>query len=239
MRKTIFLSLMLALLVSHTVMAHDTWIQKRDGELVVFRGHEGKAEGYDPTLVKEAKAVDAKGTPVAMDIKKNKEDASLSTQGTPVVVAALYDSGYWLKTTEGWKKATKREGTGKYNIVEALKSKQFCKNVLTPCPENTKAVGQLFEVVPLKDPMTLKVGDKLPVKVVMDGKPVEGVIVANGGGHESEKKNPLKTDKDGVAQVAIEKKGLQLVKASHKVPIKNDPDADVLHLASTVTFIVQ
>jgi nickel transport protein len=236
MFKRVVFTVFLVLLVGQSVLAHDTWIEKRNGELLVLRGHSGEVEAYDPALVKEATARDAQGQAVAVELVKNNENTSLSPKGNPAIVAALYDSGYWLKTTDGWKKATKREGKGKFSIVESLKSKQWCKSLLAASAESTKPVGQRFEIVPQKDPMTIRPGDKLPIKVILDGKPVEGVIVASGGGHESEKKDPLKTDKDGAASVAIEKSGRQMVKATHAIPIKDDPDADVLHVASTITF---
>jgi nickel transport protein len=235
LNRILFITLML-LFATQIVLAHDTWIEKRDGQLLVLRGHGGQVEGYNPELVTEAKALDAKGQVVPVEIVKNKENVSLSTKGNPAIVGALYDSGYWLKTTDGWKKATKREGKGKYEIVEALKSKQWCKNFLATSDESLKPVGQGFEVVPQKDPTTGRTGDKLPLQVVFDGKPVEGAIVGLGGGHEADKKDPIKTNKDGMASVTIEKPGPQLVKATHTVPIKDDPDADTLHLASTITF---
>ena len=95
---------------------------------------------------------------------KNKENASLSPKGNPAIIGALYDSGYWLKTTDGWKKATKREGKGKYDIVESIKSKQWCKSFLATSDESLKPVGQQFELVPQKDPTTVQVGDKLSMK---------------------------------------------------------------------------
>jgi len=239
MFKRVALAVVVTLIAGQSVLAHDTWIEKRNGELFVLRGHGGEVEAYDATLVKEAKALDANGQVVEMEIVKNKENASLAPKGKPVVIGALYDSGYWLKTTDGWKKATKREGKGKYDIVESLKSKQWCKSLLAASAGNAKPLGQGFEVIPQKDPMTLKVGDKLSIKVVFDGKPVTGAIIAPGGGHGTDLKNPIKTDQDGMASVTIEKAGLQMVKAEHRVPVKDDPDADVLHLASTITFETQ
>ena len=238
MFKRMLLGVLLVLLAACSVLAHDTWIDKQNGELLVLRGHGGKAEAYDSSLVKEAKGLDAKGHAVEVQIKKNKENAALLTKGDPAIAGALYDSGYWLKTTDGWKKATKREGKGKYNIVESLKSKQYCKNFQATCSESSKPMGQRFEVIPQKDPMSAKVGDKLAIKVLFDGKPVEGAIINVGGGH-GDAKNLLKTDKSGMANVTIEKAGLQLIKAGHKIPLKDDPDADVLSLASTVTFTVK
>lgn len=237
-KKTLF-TLLLTLFAAQAVLAHDTWIEKRNGELFVLRGHAGQVEAYDSALVTEAKAQDARSGIVVMEIVKNKENASLSPKSDPAVVGALYDSGYWLRTTDGWKKATKREGKGKYDIVESLKSKQWCKSFLAPSDANVKPLGQGFEVVPKKDPTSLRTGDKLPIQVMFDGKPVGGAIITTGGTHASDKKEPLKTDKDGMAVMVVERPGLQMAKAAHKVPIKDDPDADQLFLASTITFVAQ
>ena len=236
MFKRILFAVLLLLPVTKIVLAHDTWIEKRNGQLLVLRGHGGDVEAYDPALVKEARAIDAKGEAVEIEIVNNKENALLSTKGDPAIVGALYDSGYWLKTTDGWKKATKREGKGKYNIVESIKSKQWCKNILGSTSESSKPMGQRFEIVPQKDPTTVRVGEKLPIKVVLDGKPVEGATIATGGGHTSDKKDLLKTDKEGMVSVIIDKAGFQMVKANHRIPVKDDPDADVLDLSSTITF---
>ena len=239
MFQRIAFTVLLLLLASQFALAHDTWIEKRDGQLLVLRGHRGEVEAYDPALVKEAKALDAKGQVLEVEIVKNKENASLSPKGDPTIIGALYDSGYWLKTTDGWKKATKRDGKDKYTIVQSLKSKQWCKSYLGTSDQSSKPLGQGLEVVPQKDPAALKTGDKLPIKVVFDGKPVEGAIITTGGGHESDNKDPLKTDKDGMASVTVERPGLQMAKATYKVPMKDDPDADELSLASTMTFVVQ
>ncbi|MDQ7785025.1 MAG: DUF4198 domain-containing protein [Desulfomonilaceae bacterium] len=239
MFRTLLVTALVGLFVVPLVQAHDTWIEKRDGQILVLRGHGLEVEAYDPSLVQEAKARDAEGRVVETEIRQHKENASLVPKGNAVVVAALYNSGYWLKTTDGWKKATKREGKGKYEIVESIKSKQWCKSFSAPCPENSKPVGQRFEVVPQKDPTTVAVGDTLPIKVIFDEKPVEGALITTGGADASDAKDALKTDKDGKATVAIEKAGLQLIKASHKVPLTDDPDADVLSLASTITFVTQ
>jgi nickel transport protein len=237
MFKKVLITVLLMFLAGQTASAHDTWIEKRNGELLVLRGHQGGTiDAYDPELVKEAKALDAKGQAVEMEIVKNNENATLSTKGNPAVVGALYYSGYWLKTTDGWKKATKREWHGKYAIVESSKGEQYLKSFLAPSAESSRSLGQRFEIVPQKDPTTLSPGDTLPIKIFLDGKPLEGAEVTTGGGHESDKKAPLKTDKDGIASITIARTGPQMVKAKHKIAIKDDPDADMLSLAATLTY---
>ena len=65
-------------------------------------------------------------------------------------------------------------------------------------------MGAKMEIVPLKNPLTLKAGDKLPLLVLYEGKPLAGATVtAEGIG-----KDALKTDANGRAEVAITKEGL-------------------------------
>jgi nickel transport protein len=229
-------TVLLVSLIGQPVLAHETWIEKRNGEILVLRGHGGQAEPYDPANVKEAKAFDAEGQAVEVEVVRNKENARLSAKGNPAIVAVLYDSGYWVNTTDGWKQATKREAMGKYTIVESLKSKQWCKSLLATSAESSKPVGQGLEIVPQKDPASVHLGGTLPIKVLLHGKPLEGAMIATGGGHASDKRDPLKTDKNGLASVTIERSGLQMLEARHKFSIKDDPEADVLSLLSTMTF---
>lgn len=236
MFKRCFFIVLLLLAATQLVPAHDTWIGKRDGELLVLHGHGDKIDPYDASRVKDAKAVDAKGQAVAMEIVRKKENASLSPKGDPAIVGALYNSGYWLKTTDGWKQETKRQGKGKYTIVESYKSEHWCKSFLAPSSASCKPLGLRFEIVPQKDPTTLSAGDKLAIKVLLDGKPVEGAVITTPSALVSEKKDPLKTDKAGAATATIRKSGSQMIKAKLRIPFKGDPDADMLSFSSTMTF---
>jgi nickel transport protein len=239
MLKRIVLITLLLLAATQLAIAHDTYIAKKNGKLFILRGHGEEISPYDSSKVREPKAVDSKGNAVTIEIVKNKENASLSVKGDAAIVGALFDSGYWLKTTDGWKTATKREGKGKYDIVQSYKSTHYCKGFLAPSSQSCKSLGQRFEIVPLKDPTTLSVGDNLSIKVLLDGKPIEGAVITTGGGHASDGKKPLTTNKDGLATVKIEKSSLQRIKAKHRKPFKGDPDADMLSFSGTITFEIQ
>jgi nickel transport protein len=221
---------------SQFALAHDAWIAERDGALIVLYGHGHKLDPYDPASVKDAKGFGAKGESVAVEVLSAKDKASLAPKGTPAIVVALFDGGYGVKTADGWKKTTKREAKGKYDVVEALRSEKYTKAFLAPSEAWSKTVGHRLEIVPQKDPMTIRPGETLPIKVLLDGKPHEGVEVTAISGHDSDKKDPIKTDRQGMAKVPIGQSGPQMVKAGCKTPIKNDPDADVLYLSSTITF---
>ncbi|MFH1112780.1 MAG: DUF4198 domain-containing protein [Pseudomonadota bacterium] len=228
--------LVLLLLSFQQAAAHDAWLQQKDGRLTVAFGHGNKLSAYDPEKVKDAKAVDCTGVIVPVEIVKDKDGASITSKGTPATVTVLFDGGYGVKTTEGWKRVTKREAQGKFSIIEALKSRKYSKALLAQCDTFSKPLGLFFEIVPRKDPFACKPGEALPIKVLLDGKPMEGAVVKTGdAGHSKSSDKPM-TDKDGKASVIIAKGGPQLVFASYKRPLKDDPDADVLSLSTSLSF---
>jgi nickel transport protein len=233
MFRTFFLLFVLLLFSLQQASAHDAWFVPKDGGLTVVYGHGEKLEPYDPAKVKDAKGYDSKGQASVVQIVSEKEGASIASKEKAAIVTALFDGGYGVKTTDGWKKTTKREAQGKYSIVEALKSQKYSKALLTPCEAVSKPVGLAFEIVPGKDPFAVKPGEVLPIKVLLDGKPVEGAVIKDG---HSESKDKLKSDKDGLASVVIQKPGLQIISAGYNTPLKDDPDADVLSLSSSLTF---
>lgn len=235
-KRILFAAFFLLLAQAQLVLAHDAWIEKQDGEFVVIYGHGGKHETYDPAAVKEAQAFDAKGEAVAVEIVKHKDKASLAPKGTPSIIAMFYDGGYYVRTTEGGKKMTKREAKGKFEILEGLISQKCSKAFLAPSTAWQKPLALRLEIVPEKDPFSVKAGDALPVKVLLDGKPLEGVTVKSGDIGHSDPKDLPKSDKDGKVSVVIAKPGFQVLVTSHKTPIKDDPDADVISLSSSLTY---
>jgi nickel transport protein len=238
MFKHFFPVFIMLLLGFQQAAAHDAWLQQKDGGLILGYGHGGKLEAYDPEKVKDGKAVDCKGATVPMTIEKQNDGVAMAAKGAPATVTALFDGGYGVKTTEGYKKMTKREAQGKFSMVEASKSRKYAKAMLTPCDGFAKPVGLVFEIVPEEDPFAAKPGQALPVKVLLDGKPVEGAVIKTGDAGHSEQKDVVKTDKDGKASATITKPGFQLIVASFKTPLTDDPDADVLSLSTALTFEV-
>jgi len=215
--------------------SHDVWLQQKDGKLIVAYGHGEKLESYDSAKVKEVKALDCKGASVPLDIDGQQGSVSINPKGA-AAVTVLFDGGYGVKTTDGWKKITKREAQDKFSIIEARKSQKYAKVLLTPCDTSSKPVGTLFEIVPEKDPFKAKPGEALTLKVFLEGKPLEGAVVKTATRDDSQPKDLPKTDKDGRVNVSIAKPGFQLITTSYGVPLKDDPDADVLSLGASLTF---
>ena len=228
----------LLLLGLQPALGHVVWLQPKDGSLKVMFGHGEKCDPYKPKYVEEFKGLDCNGKAVPVEAIKTKDSVSFALKEKPAIVIALWDSGYGLITTDGWKKMTKREAKGKYKIVEALKNLRYCKALLAPCDNFSKPVGEPFEIVPEKNPFSLKPGDALSVQVLLKGKPVEGAEMSTYDSDPYLKDKP-KTDKDGKASILIDRNGFHMIHAQFKTPLKNDPDADILRYSSSLSFTLK
>jgi Domain of unknown function (DUF4198) len=68
-----------------------------------------------------------------------------------------------------------------------------------------RPVGQKMEIVPERNPATMKPGEQLPLRVLLDGAPISGVRVSSGcdqlaqGGYATH----ARTDDDGRAEIAL------------------------------------
>ncbi len=100
-------------------------------------------------------------------------------------------------------------------------------------------MGLFLEIVPEKDPFKAKSGEALPLKVLLEGKPVEGLAVSLGAMPHSDAENLPKTDSNGKVSIKIDKPGLQIITTKLVKPISGDPDADTLVACSSLTFTVQ
>ncbi|MFZ5450616.1 MAG: DUF4198 domain-containing protein [Thermodesulfobacteriota bacterium] len=232
MKKAMVLALALTLFAASLASAHDTWVAKDGGAYVVMWGHGGKSDPYKPEFIKAAKGVDASGKEMKVMVKKQGDRAALAFPQEPALVIVVFNSGAWVKTPEGYKNISKREAK---NVLESMKGETYSKNLWQWHNSFSEPLGGKIELVPLKNPLALKVGDKLPFRVLYDGKPLAGVSVQA----EGVKKDTLKTDSNGRGEIVINKKGLNIVGATRKSDTPKDPDADVLYETANITFEVR
>ena len=79
-----------------------------------------------------------------------------------------------------------------------------------------KVIGQRLEIVLLKNPYLLKVGDELEVQVLFEGKPLANKIVTlYGAGQNDVFEQKAKTNKNGIAKFKVKNSGFQLVRLVH------------------------
>lgn len=235
-RVTILLALILWLLGSQILMAHHVWLEPQGSDLLVAWGHGKDIAKYNPDFVRNPQAYDCAGKSLPVQINKKTDAVSLSFEVKPAVVTVDFDAGCWVKTTEGYKNETKQEAKGKYTVLQAWRVRQYAKALLRQCESYANPTGLAFEIVPQKDPYAMAPGEVLPILVLYDGKAVQGATIQLGDARHDKTDDALVTDQDGKAQVKLTSENTQLINATTKIPLKDDPDADVLTLSTTLIF---
>jgi len=232
MLKKLIVFCILMLVIATNAIAHDAWLVKDGKDFTVIYGHSDKTEPYNPEKVKSIKPFDTAGREIRADIRVISDRVVVTPRKDPCFISLHFDNGFWVKTIDGYKNISKVEAK---DYIESFHSVKYSKAILKWSNKLAKPIGVKMEIVPMKNPLSLKAGDNLPLKVFLDGKPAEGVSINAGGYH----KDDTKTDKNGMVEVRIEKSGFQIITAGIKIPIKDNPNADVLSLSANITFEVK
>ncbi|NWG04999.1 MAG: cobalt transporter CbiM [Syntrophaceae bacterium] len=212
------------------VFAHDFWIEKKGNDFMVVYGHGSQRLEFEPTKIKTVKAFDFRGKEVEVTKEKKATGVLLKPIESPSLFFVEIDDGYWSKTIYGWKNLPKTKAS---RVVESFRSFYYSKALLSWGEAAQRPLSDAkLDLLPLENPFELKEGNVLSIRVLYQGKPISELEV-EGGDH----KKITTTDKEGVAKLKISK-GHQVFSVNYKEPIKNDPDADLLRITSTLTFEV-
>ncbi len=224
-----YLPLLLLTLTCAPVLAHDLWIT-RDGTLHTLHyghersGHEGaKALEYRPEQVRQALCFDVAGRPLRAVVGMR---YPVTLDGDCAASLFLASSGYWSKTPYGSKNLPKTEAglvLDSWLAVESVKRLDAWGSGLA------RPLTRELEIVPLGNPFTLKVGDKLRLMVTFEGKPVAGATVAYFGQPRGV------SGADGQVNVRLQRPGFQLLQASLETPL-TDAKADRRIDTATLQF---
>ncbi len=236
-------SVLAVLIYLNPVFAHDPWVEKQDGKLLAVFGHinSNEFEMLELGKIKEAQGIDNNGRKAEVKMMQNNNAVSILPEKELSAVTLFMDNGYWVKTTDGSKNISKREAK-KYmdanEYVESSHSIKYSKTILRWHPKLAEPLGMRSEIVPLKDPFGIKTGKVLPIRFLFEGRPVEGALIEVSG-YGKESVTELKTNKEGMADVFIDKPGVLKITAQHKIPQKDNPDADLQLIRTTMTFEVK
>ncbi len=101
-----------------------------------------------------------------------------------------------------------------------------------------RVLGLTLELVPEKNPYGVKAGGELPVRVLYDGKPLAGALVAALPYENPEQKVAQRSDAQGRVTLRLPREGVWLIKAVHMVPVVEDPSFDWRSIWASLTFEV-
>jgi uncharacterized GH25 family protein len=106
----------------------------------------------------------------------------------------------------------------------------------SPGAGKDRAIGLTLELVAEKNPYALAAGDELPVVLLLEGKPLTGVLVQGLLHKDPAARVAARTDKSGRARLRLAKTGFWLVKAVEMQAVPAGGEADWKSLWASLTF---
>ena len=212
--------LFLVLALGNMALAHDFWLKPQGQKAVLWYGHGSEDDDYDRGNLKKVAGLDAKGNGVKVSQSSDGKHLVLTPEPEAVQLAVEMDTGFWVKTVQGWKNESKRTADG---VLLSEWSLYYSKVLLKPEACLNKPFGQRLELVPLA-----LSGKNLKLRLLLNGKPLPEVKLYD------EHKKVADTDPAGEATVAYEE--AMTLSAAYREPLTNHPDADRLHLHAVLSL---
>ncbi|MEO8489543.1 DUF4198 domain-containing protein [Pseudomonas sp.] len=225
---------LIGLLFATHASAHGLWTEQRRGNIEVIYGHGAEDNAFKAQKVSGAWAYDVSGKMIPVTVERLADHARLKPLKSPAVLAVALDNGMWSQTAD-----KKWINQGRSQVPGAIESTQTFKYSLAIYQSGAKlpALKQIkLVILPEVDPLTVGPGKALPVRVLLDGKPVAGVKLI-GDYRNMPNTVSTETDKDGRAQVLVRNEGLNVIAAQVEVPLKDNADVATRGLFTSLTFL--
>lgn len=225
-RRPPLLILLSALLFSVAVDAHDLWIERDGTQHTLIYGHERSAHAgekrleYRPETVLRAQCFDDAGRERAAE---RGAVYPVTLRGDCAASVFLLSSGYWSKTPYGTRNLPKTEAGV---VLDSWRSVEAVKRIDRWSPALGRALTQALEIVPADNPLQLKTGDKLRLRVTFQGQPVAGATVAYFG------KPRGVSAADGTLNIRLNQPGFQHIEASLEQALADGKADKTLHAAA-------
>ena len=149
-----------------------------------------------------------------------------------------------LQTTKDFRKPSGTRYSAKIPTLNHMWAKAIVNIGESGGSAFKKVLGHGLEIVPLKDPADLRVNDYLPVKILLNGKPLKTWILATYMGFSPDRDvfaYVSGSSRDGTGEIRILQPGIWRIRVDHKGPAP-DPKkigAEVLDYRATLTFEVR
>jgi uncharacterized GH25 family protein len=217
--------------------AHGIWFAQRSNQLALIYGI--GADDLDAVKrlpkVKSVTAYDDKGKEVATHIAPNGPLLVVNTDSKPAVVAAILDNGTWSKTPDGeWHDKGKDEVPNAQVSEHTFKYAVYLRRLDVAPPV---IAAHKLQIVPVAKQLPEQMGQPFTVRVLYDGKPVQGALVQPDLVTDPDSE-PVKTGADGIATIKLRNQGLNVVAATLSTPPANPAKTNRDEHLATLSFVL-
>ena len=236
MRSLTISLLFFALTVPSVALGHGIWFTQRTGDLTLVFGHGAQDLAYEADKVKSVVSVSQNGERRDVELIRNLKNVNLSAVKDAVALVTFFDNGSWIKNGDGkWQNVGKLQVAGGSESHRAVK---YNTHLAGKSRGPIKPTGAALEIVPLRDPMSLKLGAALPVQVLLFGKPYKNArLRADYLGRPGEK-TTTSTDAQGKVTLRIATDALNVISVEFDEKTPNHPDVDEISHLATLSFVL-
>lgn len=216
-----------------TAQAHGVWVARRAGEWAVVLGEGPLDDAYKPSAVLQVTAQARDGSDATVSLQPRERNLVLQPSQEAATLSVRFEDGYWSQKADGqWVEGNRLQ------VPDARKVgyyQMFSRTVIAPSSAASKPLGLPLEIVPQSDPMALKPGGRLRVRVLLHGKPLANAKLMTDylAGTASPS---VRTDRQGYASIKVRSAGLSVVKVGHQMPRTDTKEADEDGYAATLAF---
>lgn len=215
------------LVTASAAQAHGIWFAQRGKQLAMIYGLGADDLDMIKRLpkVKSVQGYDAEWNPVATTLQPAGLVPIVNSEAPIAAVTAVMDNGIWVQDKNG-----EYHQMGLDQMPDAIKSERTIKYAvhligLADRPEGFTALDakipvlpdQRLQIIPADGRIPGDMGKPLTVKVLFDGKPVEGVEVHTDFVNDPDQKRP-KTDANGMVTIPVRNQGLNVIGATYRGP---------------------
>lgn len=229
--RELLLAFVILPIIVQPALAHSMYFGNRGEDIPLLFGHPEEGEDevlpYNPSSIKELTAYDLTGGIVPVEIKNLSSSISVIPNEDVAALTAFVDRGFYVVTLDNkYLNISKSEATGEYS--QAYRSLNYPKSLYSWSDAVAKPLGLQLEIVPLKNPFEVAVGENLNVQVLFEGAPLKDVLVEYLGAEIDDGNG------DGVFSIPWGQEGLKTIEASYSVPLVNDPDTDRISYSTSL-----
>ena len=218
--------------------AHGIWFAQRSNQLALIYGL--GADDLDmikrQPKVKSVTAYDEHGKEIATSLTASGPLLVVNTDNQPAIVAGVLDNGLWSKAPDGeWYNKGKDEVS---NATISEHTFKYAVRLLKPLHGPVPILpGQKLQIVPVGDQLPEQMGKALKIRVLFNGKPIQGAEVQPDLVNDPDSV-PLKTAADGTATIKVRNQGLNVVVAKFDSPPAEPAKANNDEHEATLSFVL-
>jgi nickel transport protein len=239
--------------ITSAAQAHMLWLNAdneapqvgKTATVEIGFGHKyPSTEGVKEENIEKVFALDPKGRELPLERIAPGKFVFVPRSGGEYGIIAKMKKGFLCTTPDGRKLGSKKE------IKDAVSCMQFAMNAKTMVRVGSKVKSSShpadlpLEIIPLEDIGKLKVGKELSLRLLFNGKPVQGAKLKAVDADSAKQKEDAWTqetvsDEKGIVRIKLASRGQWLFAANHETPYPDPQECDKCSYRATLTLSVK